>query len=333
MWAETRGAGAAVVGLTTGNGQAGLFSLANANSVAAALKVQSNGRGPAVHSVSSGSGGAGFFEATTPKGYVVALQRQNHGAGPAVVGTNRGTGVGGLFEIVNQNSLRSALVVQNLGSGAGLESRSYGLGPAARLWSANMLTAGTALEVFTAGTGTLIRADHRGSAGALALFQSNGANQIRFSKSGKGFNGGTQTGGADVAEAFGVEGRVRDYEPGDVLVISERSDRRVEMSGESYSRRVAGVYATKPGVLLTERDIDDSLDDTVPLGVLGVIPTKVSAENGAIRRGDLLVTARTPGHAMRGTAPDRMLWAVLGRALQSFAGPGSGVIDVLVSVK
>jgi len=69
------------------------------------------------------------------------------------------------------------------------------------------------------------------------------------------------------------------------------------------------------------------------MGVVGVIPTKVSGENGAIRRGDLLVTASTPGHAMRGTDRDRMLGAVLGKALENFGEPGTGVIRVLVNVQ
>jgi hypothetical protein len=124
-----------------------------------------------------------------------------------------------------------------------------------------------------------------------------------------------------------------------VLVISERSDRRVERSGEAYSTRVIGVYATRPGVLLTERGIDDSLDDTVPVGVIGVIPTRVSAENGAIRRGDILVTAGTPGHVMNAEAAvvnGVKLYptgAILGKALEPFAGPGSGLIRVMVNAR
>ena len=106
--------------------------------------------------------------------------------------------------------------------------------------------------------------------GPLATFRRSGANQIRFSRSGKGFfNGGTQTRGADVAEAFEVEGLPSSFEPGDVLAISTQSDRRVTKSATSYSTAVIGVYATKPGVLLTERTIDESLDDMVPVGVIG----------------------------------------------------------------
>jgi hypothetical protein len=79
--------------------------------------------------------------------------------------------------------------------------------------------------------------------------------------------------------------------------------------------------------------VDDSHEDTVPLGIVGVIPTKVSAENGPIRRGDLLVTSSIAGHAMKGTDQSRMLGAVIGKALENFDGEGSGVIRVLVNVK
>jgi hypothetical protein len=75
------------------------------------------------------------------------------------------------------------------------------------------------------------------------------------------------------------------------------------------------------------------------VGVVGVIPTKVSAENGAIRRGDLLVASGTLGHAMR-VEPVEVNGiklfpngSLLGKALEPFAGPGTGVIRVMVNVK
>lgn len=168
----------------------------------------------------------------------------------------------------------------------------------------------------------------------VARFQDDGTNVARIDKNGVGyFNGGTVNSGADVAEAFEVEGAVDDYTPGDVLVISTGRDRRVTRTTEAYSTLVTGVYATKPGVLLTERGIGEDLGDTVPMGVIGVIRTKVSAENGPIRRGDLLVTANLEGHAMKGTDRSRMLGAVLGKALENFDGPGTGMIEVMVNVK
>jgi hypothetical protein len=215
-----------------------------------------------------------------------------------------------------------------------VEVNTSGRGNPLRVTGNNSTSSAAAILSETRGTGPLLLANHLGPSGPLAQFQVAGANRIRFSRTGKGFfNGGTQTGGADVAEAFAVEGSVKAYRPGDVMAISERSDRRVELSSEAYSTRVIGVYATKPGVLLTERNVDDSMADLIPVGVIGVIPTRVSGENGPIRRGDLLVSADTPGHAMRGTERDRMLGAIVGKALAPFEEPGTGIIPVLVNVR
>ncbi len=167
----------------------------------------------------------------------------------------------------------------------------------------------------------------------IAVFQTGSGSVARIDGTGKGFfNGGTQTGGADVAEAFNVEGNRGRYEPGDVLVISTSSDRTLEKSTTPYSTAVVGVYATKPGVLLTPRNVEANHDDMIPLGALGVMPTKVTAENGPIHRGDLLVTAKTAGHAMRAKAHPAV-GTVIGKALGNFEGPGAGVIEVFVNVK
>ena len=48
---------------------------------------------------------------------------------------------------------------------------------------------------------------------------------------------------------------------------------------------------------------------------------------------DLLVTAGTLGHAMKRTERGRMVGAIIGKALEEFAGPGTGVIEVMVNVK
>jgi hypothetical protein len=226
-----------------------------------------------------------------------------------------------------------ALKAINEGSGNAIFGGNNGLGAAARFGITSARNPSPAVDINTFGTGPALEVN-RFSEGSLAVFQFFNSNRIRFTHSGTGiFNGGTQTGGADVAEAMAVEGRVNAYEPGDVLVISTRSDRTVEKAAEPYSTRVIGVYATKPGVLLTERGVDDSLEGMVPVGVIGVIPTKVSAENGPIRRGDLLVTARTPGYAMRAD-PDRLRFGmVLGKALGELRRAERGMIPVLVNVK
>ncbi len=73
--------------------------------------------------------------------------------------------------------------------------------------------------------------------------------RARIDSTGKGFfDGGTQTGGADFAESVGTAALRSKYEPGDVLVINTRADRRFALSSSPYSTLVAGVYSTKPGV-------------------------------------------------------------------------------------
>jgi hypothetical protein len=159
-------------------------------------------------------------------------------------------------------------------------------------------------------------------------------NVFRVDGTGKGFfDGGTQTGGADFAESVAIAGAKSHYEPGDLMIVDSSANRQLTLASQPYSTLVAGIYSTKPGVLATTRKMDDAgLQREVPLAVVGIVPCKVSAENGQIERGDLLVTSSTPGHAMKGTDRNRMLGAVVGKALEPLS-EGEGVIQVLVTLQ
>ncbi len=359
----------------TGLGRAGVFQNTSSTNPRVALTVQTAGTSNALYARSYGTGVTAWVENTNPNNKSDVLRLENDGLGvllhavstrgQAVLAENSGTSGAGFFTISNTSNAAHVLTAYNTGSGASLSATTTGTGFAGilainnpnnakpALWaytggtshagmfqSTNPNNSTPALWVETQGTGAALLTDQQGSSGDIALFRTDAVNQARIDRNGRGFfNGGTQNNGADVAEAFEVDGRVTDYRPGDVLVISTRGNRRVSLSDEAYSSRVIGVYATKPGVLLTERGIDDSLADMIPVGVLGVVPTRVSAENGAIRRGDILVSAATPGHAMR-TDPVEVKGiklypsgAIVGKALENFAGPGTGVIKVLVNVK
>ncbi|MFZ0882583.1 MAG: hypothetical protein WAN14_04230 [Candidatus Acidiferrales bacterium] len=158
--------------------------------------------------------------------------------------------------------------------------------------------------------------------------------RARIDSTGKGFfDGGTQTGGADFAESVGTAAPKAKYEPGDVLVIDTRADRRFALSSAPYSTLVAGVYSTKPGVTGSEHTSEDpKLAAEIPMAVVGIVPCNVSAENGAISRGDLLVTSSTRGYAMRGSDAAKLTGAVIGKALQPLAS-GKGKIEVLVTLR
>lgn len=301
---------------TVGNGIAGNFKVNRITGTTAAVRGEvnsqfSNAGTAGIYGISSGTGGfGGMFRATNPNGNGPALDALSEGNGNAITAIARKGGDG--VEAINE------------GTGYAI----YG-----RVNSTGQGKAGLFLNLNTSNTNPVLTVETR-SAGNIAVFRTNLANVARISAAGKGFfNGGTQNSGADLAEAFDVTGNINAYEPGDVLVIATGKDRAVEKSAAPYSTLVAGVYATKPGVLLTEENIDSDLHDKVPMGVVGVIPTRVCLEGGAIKRGDMLVTSSLPGVAMKAD-PDKIKpGQVIGKALQDYTADTVGKIKVLVNVK
>ncbi len=146
-------------------------------------------------------------------------------------------------------------------------------------------------------------------------------------------DGGFRPFGADFAESVAVKGSADHYAPGDLLVIDSSGQRRLSLSQTPYSTLVAGIYSTQPGVVASTHRVDEALpNNEVPLAVVGIVPCKVTAENGPIMAGDLLVTSSTPGHAMKGTDRGRLVGAVVGKALEPLQ-KGTGVIQVLVTLQ
>jgi hypothetical protein len=313
---------------TVGNGIAGNFKVDRVLGTSPAVKGEVNSQfsnfGTAgVYGISSGTGGfAGLFYASNPAGNAPGVLALTEGNGNGITANAGGNGDGIEASCDGSGNAVSGFVPN------------FGTGRAARFANFNDANAQPVVLITTTGTGSTLQVNHTGPSGNLAVYQSAGANVARINKAGRGFfNGGTQNSGADVAESFSVTGSVQEYEPGDVLVISTDADRTVEKSATPYSTLVAGVYATKPGVLLTEKDIDADLSNEVPMGVIGVIPTKVCIEGGAIKRGDFIVTSSIAGVAMKGDPDKVKLGQVIGKALQDFNGTGTGKIKVLVSIK
>lgn len=304
---------------TVGNGIAGNFKVDKVTGTSAAVKAEVNSQfanfgTAAIYGISSGTGGyAGLFHASNPAGN-----------GPALIAIADGNGNGIMANASN--------------TGDGVETTADGTGNALYAWTPNFSNGRAARLVnYNTGNTNPVLTVEQHSAGSIALFKSGNpgtVNVARISGTGKGyFNDGTQNSGADVAEAFDVNGDLAAYEAGDVLIISVDKDRAVEKSATPYSNLVAGVYATKPGVLLTEEHIDTDISDKVPMGVIGVIPTKVCMEGGAIKRGDMLVTSSQPGVAMKADPDKVKIGQVLGKALQDYSGPAVGKINVLVNIK
>jgi hypothetical protein len=204
----------------------------------------------------------------------------------------------------------------------------------------DMPTANDVLQILTgAGTSTTSQ---------LVEFTRGGDDEFRIDGDGDVFSDGAYTGPADFAEMIAVSTGAGSARPGDVVVIDPARPMSVRVSSSPRSTLVAGVYSTNPGFVGSEREWDEknSLDpsgertplkrkdmaelyDEVPVAVVGIVPCKVTAENGPIQVGDLLVTSSLRGHAMRDQ--NAQTGTVVGKALQPLHG-GTGVIKILVTL-
>jgi hypothetical protein len=341
LWGSHLGLGAGVYGSSsngigikgTSTGGYGVFAQADGETGISLFATSNNGIPAYVDISNSGS----FFDA-------MFVNNSGFGSGVTAI-ASAGNGILGIANDVSSagiigihNASGEAVVGRTFSNtAAGVVGRNDGTYAGVRGY--NVVNDGTGVlaqaNVDGAINGNALVAELQSGVGNTAVFKADGANVARIDHTGKGyFNGGTVAGGADVAEYFEVNGTKNNYEPGDVLIIDQNADRKVEKSSAPYSTLVAGVYATKPGLYLTEENaVQSKLDHMVPMGVIGVIPTKVCLEGGAIKRGDLLVTSSIPGVAMKADPDKVKVGQVLGKALQNYDAQGVGKINVLVSVK
>jgi hypothetical protein len=156
------------------------------------------------------------------------------------------------------------------------------------------------------------------------------SHRFRVDARGKVFaNGGYSTGGADVAEFVPASEAV---EPGDVVEIDTLQGNTLRHSSRANSTAVAGVVSTRPGLTLNGSMSEEEARKGMPrLALSGRVPVKVTAENGVIHAGDLLVSSSRPGHAMRAPESPRA-GTVIGKAMHSLDGD-SGQIEMLVMLR
>jgi hypothetical protein len=121
---------------------------------------------------------------------------------------------------------------------------------------------------------------------------------------------------ADLAEYY--EGDT-EYEPGTVLVFG--GEKEVTVTNQINDTRSAGVVTTNPAYIMNS----EQTGIRVCIALAGRVPCKVV---GRIKKGDLLTTSATPGHAIK--ALDPKLGAVIGKALEDKDYSEAGVIQVAV---
>ena len=124
---------------------------------------------------------------------------------------------------------------------------------------------------------------------------------------------------ADIAERYEADAV---YEPGTVLMIGGENE--VTLATTHATTAVAGIVSTNPAYMLNS---EAGNNDTHPfIALKGRVPCKVV---GPVRKGERLVSSGTnPGYATARQLGDDP-HAVIGNALEDFAGP-LGVIQVKV---
>ncbi len=152
--------------------------------------------------------------------------------------------------------------------------------------------------------------------------------RFRVSNVGNVFADGSFTGGgADFAELLPAE---TGLEPGDVVCMGLEDI--ITLCSTSFDVTVVGVYSTDPGFIAGAGDSDEYEEGKAPIAMMGLVQVKASAENGPIQIGDLLVSAGTPGHAMRCEGVEACFGRTLGKALKPLES-GTGLIQTLVMLR
>ena len=277
-----------------------------------------------VENTAPNTGGAVRAMATSPTGQTFALNGENWSPeGNGVIGnftSTNGQGGGGVIGMTNSADFGFSYGTR--GSTTARTGSAVGL-----FGETNSPDGWPAYFVNRAGGNIMVGNVNTVSGGPdVRVFRVDGTGKVYA-------DGGFQPNGADFAESMAVTGDRAKYEAGDLLVIDPTASRHVALAQKPYSTLVAGIYSTKPGLLGTTRKVNESApQNEIPLAVVGIVPCKVTRENGPIQIGDLLVTSSTPGHAMKGTERSKMLGAVVGKALEPLE-QGKGVIQVLVTLQ
>jgi hypothetical protein len=189
------------------------------------------------------------------------------------------------------------------------------------------------------------------NSGALTLGTTNSgliAERMRITSGGNiGINTSTPTERLEVNGNIKVSGNINakyqdvaewvdsaeDLSAGTVVVLDAARPNHVMASTASYDTRVAGVISDRPGITLGEH-----ADGKVLVATTGRVKIKVSAKNGPINIGDLLVTSDQQGVAMKSNAVKlggvrlHRPGTLIGKALEPLA-QGTGEILVLLSLQ
>ncbi len=255
--------------------------------------------------------------------------------------SNSNTGTGGVSEsghgVHGVSTAEHGVVGNSLGAGAGVFGGSAnGEGVHGETTSA-VFAAVAGFNNNPDGTGAAIFGQKAGDVGHAGFFAGNVHVTQTLSVDLDAEIGGSLSarvdvvlGNADCAEDFTMTSPA-EAEPGTVMVLTDMGS--LAAAATDYDTPVAGVVSgagdRRPALILDRRE---PRPDRRPIALCGKVWCKVDADAAPVAIGDLLTTARTPGHAMRASDRSRAFGAVLGKALAPLPH-GRGLIPILVSLQ
>jgi hypothetical protein len=254
---------------------------------------------------------------TTAPGY--KLEVASNGTG--IVGKSLGAGVGVYGESNGFNGVRG--VGRNVNHGAVVGVHEAG-----------------GIAVYGLSSGAGVQGDSDSASGYGGIFR-NTAGGVALRAEGTAQVGVLQiTGGADFAENFEVnapasgEAMTPKVEPGMVVSIDPEHPGKLQLSSQAYDSQVAGVISgaggVKPGMIMSQEGT--LADGKFPVALSGRVYCWVDADYGAVKPGDLLTTAPTPGHAMKAADREKAQGAIIGKAMTGLK-EGKGLVLVLVTLQ
>ena len=165
--------------------------------------------------------------------------------------------------------------------------------------------------------------------------------------------------GASIDVAEYIYDTYGNTEAADVVAADPKNKESVVKSGKPFQSEVLGVISTKPHMtmgmeLVIDEKTGEPHKDSRPatrLALTGRVPVKICNENGPVVPGDYITTSSIPGVAMKWSLLDvnsakdfedlkrilaeneRRRNAIVGKAVDSFQGSGTGKIMVLISLQ
>jgi hypothetical protein len=169
------------------------------------------------------------------------------------------------------------------------------------------VAAGSTIDFYTNGgilkSGTLTTGSDTNLGTITGIWSLHGGSQLQATYS-------------DLAEWYRADA---EYAPGTVLIFG--GDAEVTTTALINDTRAAGIVTTAPAYIM-----NSELEGTrVCLALAGRVPCLVV---GRVKKGDMLTTSATPGHAVRANTPT--LGAIIGKALEDKDYGEAGVIEVAV---